>query len=93
MRSSRVNICEINDNPGISAHDFPMFGPPRRTARQYVEFLLKKYDIARGAYSERQVYAVTSKGEFSKSKFEARAVPLARELSLGADVEERGIIT
>lgn len=80
-----VNICEINDNPGISAHDFPMFGAPRNTARQYVDFLVQKYDVATSPYSTKQSYKIVSKGEFNQSKYSARAVELGRRLSLRLD--------
>lgn len=64
-----VNVCEINENPALSAHDFPMFGAPKKAGLAYVDYLLESRSISHHGYSDTRVYAATVFGDVDARRF------------------------
>ncbi|WP_300343095.1 CapA family protein [Nesterenkonia sp.] len=65
-----VNVCEINSSPGVSAHDFPMYGPPRSVARGHLEFVAEATGLQLGSYQGTGRFRLTAFGKFSGSAYE-----------------------
>lgn len=80
-----VNICEINGRPGISAHDYPMYGPPRRAAKAYVERLAGLQRAELGDYRASGAYDFTVVGRFNGSKYLDHLANAER--AVGAQIE------
>lgn len=64
-----VNICEINSTPGISAHEYPMFGLPRPAAQNYVAHIASQSGLNLGEYESSAVYEMKINGAFSDHEF------------------------
>lgn len=89
-----VNVCEINSLPGISAHDFPMFGPVRPVARTYVERVagleglspsrLSSEDITKSSLS----FTHTSSGFFDEDSFLAFVTAAAERAGVSLTATE-----
>lgn len=78
----QVNICEINHNPGISAHDFPLFGPPRETAREYIEHLLARKGAEIPEHRSRRSYRIVIEGSADPEELARLTQELEEKLSL-----------
>lgn len=86
-----VNICEVNSRPGISAHDYPMYGKPRQAARMYVERLIDINGLESGTYRPDGRYTFTIHGRFNPSRYSHHLDGVAQATSLKLhDVELSG---
>nr|WP_263621748.1 CapA family protein [Microbacterium esteraromaticum] len=65
-----VHICEINSTPGVSAHDFPVFGPPRASSRMYVEHIAARSGVPLSSYRESGSFELVAHGVFDGDGFE-----------------------
>lgn len=43
--SQEVNVCEVNGQPGLSAHDFPVIGKPRHVVKDVFQFFSEQAGI------------------------------------------------
>nr|WP_224781255.1 hypothetical protein [Leucobacter sp. Psy1] len=64
-----VNICELNSMPGISAHDFPMYGKPRTAAARYLEILAAGTGVSLKDTRKQSRFLLTSYGQFNENHF------------------------
>lgn len=80
-----VNVCEINSLPGVSAHDFPMYGPVRPVTRTYVAHVarLEGLSLSRRA-GDSTAFSHTSRGTFATEPFSTLVMSAARRA--GVDV-------
>lgn len=83
-----VNICEINENPGISAHDFPLYGPPRPTARAYVEHEMRREALTPGSYADQRQYELTIEGEIQPGLYRKHAREVEEALPVSVSFGE-----
>lgn len=65
-----VNICEINSTPGVSAHEYPMFGKPRPAARNYVEHIAKSSNLVVKPFTDQGDFVLTIHGQFKDDSLE-----------------------
>lgn len=77
VSEQNASVCEVNGRPGISAHEFPMYGPPRAVAKTYVEHLAQIGNVELGAYKAEGIFKFTLHGKFNAeplwSKVQERA--------------------
>lgn len=77
-----LNICEINSSPGISAHDFPMFGPPRDVARGHIEFIASKTNTELAEYRRAGRFQFAATGYFEGDGYVAHIRDVANRVNL-----------
>lgn len=77
-----VNICEINSTPGISAHEYPMFGLPRPAAQQYVAHIASQSGLTMNEYQSSAVYGMKINGSFTGDKFLAAVSEWAEQAQI-----------
>lgn len=81
-----VNVCEVNGRPGISAHNYPMYGPPRNAARGYVERLSERGGVTLCRYADNGVFKGSVYGRFLTDQYEEFVKRWAIELDVGINI-------
>lgn len=80
-----VNVCELNGQPGVSAHEFPMYGVPRACARGYIERLSLVQDIELSSYRPHGRYRLSVQGRFNERRYRAYMDECLEHVSAAAD--------
>lgn len=81
-----VNICEINSTPGVSAHEYPMFGNPQPAAKNYVEHIALSSAVNLKEYRENGNFEMRISGSFNEEKFSESMKQWAQDA--GVEIQE-----
>lgn len=63
-----AHICEVNSLPGLSAHDYPVFGPPSGAGQRYLEILAEKCGLSLSPDKHRGTFTLTNYGQFASPR-------------------------
>lgn len=78
----KVNVCEVNSSPGISAHDFPMYGQPQSVSLNYFRMTADSEGLNILDYRESGRYRITFSGQFSAQRMDSLTAKYADLLDL-----------